>query len=70
MEVLSLTVFLSLLLAAVFVIAFVRMASRPNAGCVDREALLPLQPDGGAAHRPDPWGTAEPISDERAENNH
>lgn len=45
MEVLALTVFLSMLLAAVFLIAFLRQATRPDAGCVERESLLPLQED-------------------------
>ncbi len=45
MEVLALTVFLSMVLAAVFIVAFLRQATRPGAGCVEREALLPLQED-------------------------
>lgn len=42
MEVLSLTVFLSLCLAAWFTLAFVRSALKPHAGAWEREALLPL----------------------------
>lgn len=43
MEVLCLTVFLSLCLAAWFTTAFVRSAMRRHAGAWEREALLPLQ---------------------------
>ena len=42
MEVLSLTVFLSLCLAAWFTLAFVRSALKRHAGAWEREALLPL----------------------------
>jgi hypothetical protein len=47
MEVLNLTVYLSLLLAAVFLTAFVRMALRRDSGGVEQEALLPLAGDNG-----------------------
>lgn len=69
MEVLSLTVFLSLILAAIFVAAFIRVATRPDAGCVEREALLPLQEDYPPVTGPIPPWTGE-ISHERAESNH
>lgn len=45
MEVLILTVFLSLCLAGWFTVAFVRQAMKPQAGSWEREALLPLQND-------------------------
>jgi|GEM_PF-2772867 len=69
MEVLSLTVFLSLILAAIFVVAFIRTATKPDAGCVEREALLPLQEDAPPEAGPGPW-LAKEISHERAESNH
>ncbi len=52
MEVLILTVFLSLCLAAWFAVAFVRQATKPHAGAWEREALLPFQDD--PAVRPTP----------------
>lgn len=54
MEVLGLTVFLSLVLAAIFIVAFLGHARKPGAGCVEREALLPLERDGADAgkHKP------------------
>jgi hypothetical protein len=45
MEVLMLTVFLSLCLAAVFIVAFVRQASRREMRGWEQEALLPLRTD-------------------------
>lgn len=47
MEVLLLTVFISLCLAVWFIVAFVRHATKPNAGAWEREALLPLEDDPG-----------------------
>jgi hypothetical protein len=42
MQVLLLTVFLSLLLAGLFFVAFIRVMKRPEAGCLERESLLPF----------------------------
>lgn len=70
MEVLSLTVFLSLILAAVFVVAFIRTAMKPDAGCVEREALLPLQEDEPPVAAPGPWWTKDLSHEQRAESNH
>jgi len=70
MEVLSLTVFLSLILAGIFVAAFIRAATKPDAGCVEREALLPLQDDERPAAGPGPWWTKELSHEQRAESNH
>lgn len=70
MEVLSLTVFLSLILAAIFVVAFVQAATKPDAGCVEREALLPLQEDVPPPVGPGPWQTPDHSHEHRAESNH
>jgi hypothetical protein len=60
MEVLNLTVYLSLLLAAAFLTAFVRMALRRDSGGVEQEALLPLAGDHGFVpqKQPPPAGRA------------
>jgi hypothetical protein len=49
MEVLSLTVFVSLGLAGVFIAVFIHTARRPHAECVERESLLPLSEDRTSA---------------------
>jgi hypothetical protein len=49
MEVLALTVFLSLCLAGWFFVAFIRQAMKPQAGAWERESLLPLLEDGPPA---------------------
>lgn len=66
MEVLYLTVFLSLCLAAWFTVAFVRSAMRRDAGAWEQEALLPLQEESAGNH------SRRPISPphERNEKNH
>lgn len=69
MEVLSLTVFLSLILAAIFVVAFIRTATKPDAGCVEREALLPLQEDAPPAAVPGPCWTKDLSHEQRADSN-
>lgn len=66
MEVLCLTVFLSLCLAAWFTVAFVRCAMKRNAGAWEQEALLPLQEEESAGEH-QRWVTTPPH--ERKENN-
>lgn len=52
MEVLCLTVFLSLCLALWFTLAFVRSALKHHAGAWERESLLPLALEIPAGERP------------------
>lgn len=66
MEVLYLTVFLSLCLAAWFTVAFVRTAVKRDAGAWEQEALLPLQKDSAGET---PRWPISPIH-ERNESNH
>lgn len=65
MEVLILTVFLSLCLAAWFTLAFVRSAIKNHAGAWERESLLPLATEVPAGN-PAEWMT--PIADEYNKN--
>ncbi len=58
MEVLRLTVFLSLCLAVWFVTAFVRGAKKRHSGAFERESLLPLVPEIPAGERS--TGMAQP----------
>jgi hypothetical protein len=57
MEVLCLTVFLSLCLAVLFTLAFVRSAQNRHAGAWERESLLPLAPEVPAGDQPS-WLTS------------
>lgn len=65
MDVLFLTVFLSLCLAAWFTLAFVRNAIKSHAGAWERESLLPLAPEVPAGNQAK-WMT--PIADEHHKN--